>query len=132
MPIVITFDLKGYKKNDHGKIKTMFEKFGWENLGGTAYRYPKLGTSDQPVEDWLNHVIPALMLFRSYLSTRQGVILKRLSIDTNTSSGYNPNTSFGHTVLPAHEAANYDHVGQSKFSQDLLEKWLNGITFPYP
>jgi len=132
MPIVITFDLKGYEKNDHGKLKTMFEKFGWENLGGTAYRYPKLGTSDQPVEDWLNHVIPALMMFRSYLSTRQGVILKRLSIDTNTSSGYNPKTSFGHTVLPANEAASYDHVGQSKFSQSLLEAWLNGITFPYP
>ncbi|MGC0913191.1 MULTISPECIES: hypothetical protein [Pantoea] len=132
MPIVVTFDLTGYKKNDHGKLKTMFEKFGWENLGGTAYRYPKLGTSDQPVEDWLNHVIPALMLFRAYLSTRKGVTLERMSIDTSSSSGYNPDSSFGHPVLPAKQAANYKCKGQSKFGQKLLEKWLNNIQFPYP
>lgn len=42
MPVIVTFDLRNYNVNDHGRLRTMFERFGWENLGGTAYRYPKL------------------------------------------------------------------------------------------
>jgi hypothetical protein len=55
MPIVLTFDLITALKqdNDHPRLQSMFERFGWQNLGGSAYRYPRLG-SKQPVEDWLN------------------------------------------------------------------------------
>lgn len=131
MAVVITFDLTGYEQNDHARIKTMFERFGWENLGGSAYRYPRLGTDDQPIEDWLNHVVPALMLFRTYLTSRPGVTLKKFTLDSNASSGYNPLTGFGNPPLPGAEAAPYTPVDKGKFGKKQLREWLDGITFPY-
>lgn len=131
MAVVMTFDLTGYGTNDHARIKTMFERFGWESLGGSSYRYPRLGTHDQPVEDWLNHVVPALMLFRTYLTSHPEVTLKRFTIDTNSSSGYNPQTGFGVPPLPSDEAARYTPGDTGKFGKKQLTDWLDGIVFPY-
>lgn len=130
MAVVITFDLKNYQESDHARLKSMFERFGWENLGGTAYRYPRLETDDQPVEDWLNHVVPALMLFRAYLTNSQGVVLKRFTIDTNSSAGYNPSTGFGNGPLPGKDAACYEPESK-QFGVKNLRKWLDDITYPY-
>src|ERR1700722_6520419 len=94
MPVVFTFDLTDYGPSDHAQIKRFFERFGWQNLGGSAYRYPRLGTEDQPVEDWFNHVIPALMLFRTYvLSSKRP--LPRFTLDVQSSSGHNAERNFG-------------------------------------
>lgn len=41
---------------------------------------------DQPVEDWLNHVVPALMLFRAYCKKRD--CLTKFTLDCQSSSGY--------------------------------------------
>ena len=131
MPVVITFDLTKYNENDHSRLKAMFERFGWENLGGTAYRYPKLGTADQPVEDWLNHVVPALMAFRSYLRKHSGVSLERFTIDTNSSSGYNPSTGFGSKPLPGKQAADYKPDHPHFCGKKNLAEWLDGIDYPY-
>lgn len=131
MAIVITFDLTQYNANDHGRLRTMFERFGWENLGGTAYRYPKLGTDDQPVEDWLNHVIPALMMFRAYLNNNKNVVLQRFTIDANSSAGYNPDTGFGNPPLTGRDAASYDPVNPGHFGQRNLSDWLDNIPYPY-
>lgn len=131
MAVVITFDLTEYNQNDHGRLKAMFERFGWENLGGTAYRYPSLGTDDQPVEDWLNHVIPALMMFRAYLTKHPEVTLKKFTIDTNSSAGYNPATGFGNGPLPGKQAAGYEPEHPGHFSKKKLWKWLDEMDFPY-
>ncbi len=131
MPVVLTFDLTNYNTNDHNRLKAMFERFGWENLGGTAYRYPRLGTDDQPVEDWLNHVVPAVMMFRSYLSKHPEVTLTRFTVDTNSSAGFNLATGFGRGVVPAAQAATYSPTHQSHFGMTNLEEWLDGISYPY-
>lgn len=131
MAVVITFDLSNYNDNDHGRLKAMFERFGWENLGGTAYRYPRLGTEDQPVEDWLNHVVPALMAFRAYLRKHQKVELQRFTIDTNSSAGYNPATGFGSGPLPGKDAATYKPEHPNFFGKKNLRDWLDGIDYPY-
>ncbi|ELY6089810.1 hypothetical protein ACV6RK_000421 [Cronobacter malonaticus] len=131
MPVIVTFDLSGYGANDHGRIKTMFERYGWEDLGGTSYRYPKLGTTDQPVEDWLNHIVPALMLFRSYFANNPQVTLDRMSIDAHSSSGYNPDTQFGRGVLDGAEAASYEPGDPGKFGKKNIVDWLDNIPFPY-
>ncbi|MGA9700281.1 hypothetical protein [Pseudomonas sp.] len=130
MAVVITFDLKNYKRNDHSRLKSMFERFGWENLGGTAYRYPRLGTDDQPVEDWLNHVVPAMMLFRAFLTNHSSVVLTRFTIDTDSSAGYNPKTGFGSGPLPAASAAHYSPV-KGHFGKKQLRNWLDNIPYPY-
>lgn len=131
MAVVITFDLTKYNQNDHNRLKAMFERFGWENLGGTAYRYPKLGTNDQPVEDWLNHVIPALMMFRAYLTNHPEVVLERFTIDTASSSGYNPATGFGAPPLAGRDAAGYEPRHPSHFGQQNLWGWLDNMPYPY-
>jgi hypothetical protein len=129
--VVITFDLTDYNQNDHGRLKAMFERFGWENLGGTAYRYPRLGTDDQPVEDWLNHVVPALMMFRAYLTNHPEVTLERFTIDTNSSSGYNPASGFGTPPVEGREAANYEPRHPGHFGQQNLWDWLDNMPYPY-
>lgn len=131
MPVVVTFDITNYNQNDHSRLKAMFERCGWENLGGTAYRYPKLGTDDQPVEDWLNHVVPALMLFRAYLRNHQEVNLTRFTIDTNSSAGINPATNFGRVPLAGRDAADYDPQHPGHFGQKNLWDWLDNIPYPY-
>ena len=36
MPVIFTFDLTDYGQSDHAQIKSFFERFGWQSLGGTA------------------------------------------------------------------------------------------------
>lgn len=42
MPVVFTFDYDTEHRddNDYARLKSMFERFGWQSLGGTSYRYP--------------------------------------------------------------------------------------------
>lgn len=130
MAVVVTFDITNYQGNDHVRLKSMFERFGWENLGGTAYRYPKLGTDDQPVEDWLNHVIPALMLFRTYLTSNPHVQLDMFTIDTNSSSGFNRETGFGSGPKAGKDAADYAPKSKA-FGEKNLHDWLDSVAYPY-
>ena len=92
MPVVLTFDLNSTHTapNDHAYLKSAFHRLGWQSIGSTAYRYPRLGTLDQPVEDWLNHVIPALMLFRAYCAAKP-LAVDDFSLEIHSSSsGYVP------------------------------------------
>jgi hypothetical protein len=137
MPVVFTFDLTDYAENDHTRIRTAFERFGWQNLGGSAYRYPRLGTQDQPVEDWLNHVIPALMLFRSFILDRS-ITLKNYTLDVQSSTGYDQDGPFGSPPIRAENANDTNKAGPvyspkypGAFGKKILVKWIDGISFPY-
>lgn len=65
MPIAMTFDIERPTPLEQSRLRSAFGRLGWEHLGNTAYRYPKL---HQPtaIEDWFNHVVPALMLLRTF------------------------------------------------------------------
>jgi hypothetical protein len=102
MPVVLTFDLNSdhTAANDHAYLKSAFHRLGWQSIGSTAYRYPRLGTLGQPVEDWLNHVIPALMLFRAYCAAKP-LAVDDFSLEVHSSSsGYVPaqNARPGHGI----------------------------------
>ena len=127
MPLVFTYDLSGQEPADHNRIQSFFERFGWESLGGSSYRYPRLGTTDQPVEDWLNHVVPALMLFRSF-ALKPGSTVKRFTLDVQSSSGFHEN--FGNPPLPGAEVKLY-HPNNEQFGKKNLIEWLDGVKFPY-
>lgn len=130
MPIVITFDIEGAATNEYNWVQSMFERLGWQNLGGSSYRYPKLG-ADQPVEDWFNHVIPALMLFRAHI-IQNGKVLKKFTLDAQSSTGFvRAEQVFGHPPLSAGDISFYE-PGNAQFSQNRLETWINSIPFPYP
>ncbi len=45
MPVTITFDIEDASVkdvNDRGRIYAAFQRLGWENIGGSAWRYPAL------------------------------------------------------------------------------------------
>ena len=65
MPVTVTFDIVRPSSLELNRLRSAFERLGWEHLGNTAYRYPHLDEHDA-VEDWFNHVVPALMLLRVF------------------------------------------------------------------
>lgn len=89
MPITITYDIDDatvQDPNDRTRIIACFQRFGWEHIGGSAWRYPALGTANIS-EDWFNHVIPALMYFRS-LVEHAGISVYNFTIDAHSEAGH--------------------------------------------
>jgi len=129
MPIILTFDVTDSDNNQRNRVQEFFEKLGWEALGGTSYRYPPLNNATQ-LEDWINHVVPALMLFRRYLLSSPRVTLTRMTIDAHCSTGYDG----GNIGSPAHSLSASDLVATThdKFTVQKLLDWVNTTDYPYP
>lgn len=67
MPVTITYDLETTDTNHRTYIRSMLERFHWRRLGGSVFRYEGVQQGGgAAAEDWLNHVVPALMFMRSY------------------------------------------------------------------
>jgi hypothetical protein len=82
MPVTVSYDLSAVQDaNDRNYIRSMFERFNWRRMGGSVFRYDGV---DQPgggkYEDWLNHVVPALMFMRSFLINKN-IQLRFFTID---------------------------------------------------
>jgi len=134
VPITVTFDIAQPTAAELHRIRGFFERLGWEHLGNTAYRYPKLH-GQHPAEDWFNHVIPALMLLRAFArhAAATGRNIRIFSIDVQSSTGFNPLTDIGLPPLPAAQIT-YSQPSRSgrHFGQQRLEQWIDGITWSYP
>jgi hypothetical protein len=133
MPVTVTFDIERPTPLELNRLRSMFLRFGWEHLGNTAYRYPKLHETDA-VEDWFNHVVPALMLLRSFAVSllADGRSLKKFSLDVQSSTGYNPLTGVGTPPLSARDVRLVQPPpGQLSFGLRNLRDWLDGIEWPY-
>src|SRR2546421_792442 len=133
VPITVTFDIHNPAPHELNRIRGFFERLGWEHLGNTAYRYPKLH-GQHPTEDWFNHVIPALMMLRAFAryAAAGGRNLDKFSIDVQSSTGFNPITNVGTLPLPAAQIT-YSQPSKSgrNFARQRLEAWIDGITWPY-
>ena len=127
MPLVLSFDIEGAHHQVRNRIQSMFMRLGWEHLGGSAYRHPKLGT-EQPVEDWLNHVIPGLMLFRTLLRDNN-ITLTKFTIDVQSSAGFTP-TGFGQPPRTLGSTDLYP-THQKAFGEAKLLDWINNTSGPY-
>lgn len=134
MPITVTFDITGPSPAELNRIRGFFERLGWERLGQTAYRYPKLH-GQHPAEDWFNHVIPALMLLRAFARhlLDSGRNIEKFSIDVQSSTGFNPLTGIGNPPLPANQItySQPSRAGQA-FGMQNLRQWVDGSVWPYP
>jgi hypothetical protein len=133
VPITVTFDIRSPTSQELNRIRGFFERLGWEHLGNTAYRYPKLH-GQHPTEDWFNHVIPALILLRTFArhAATTGRNIRKFTIDVQSSTGYNPVTNVGTPPLPAADVT-YSQPSRAgrAFAQQRLEEWIDGITWPY-
>jgi hypothetical protein len=133
VPITVTFDVTRPTSAELHRIRGFFERLGWERLGNTAYRYPKLH-GEHPTEDWFNHVIPALMLLRAFARHAMGGgrNLDKFSIDVQSSTGYNPVTGVGTPPLPAGQIT-YSQPSRPgrAFGQQNLQDWIDGVVWPY-
>src|SRR5262249_53704736 len=133
MPVTVTFDIERPTPLELNRLRSAFLRFGWEHLGNTAYRYPKLHEHDA-VEDWFNRVIPALMLLRAFAMhlREDGRSLKKFSIDVQSSTGLNPVTGVGTQPLPANDIhfTQPSETGRSFGLQNLID-WIDEIEWPY-
>ena len=81
MPITVSYDITDADTNQRNYIRSMFERFGWKRLGGSVFRYQV--PEGQEEEDWLNDVVPALMLFRSYVLAKN-IKIRFFTLDTSS------------------------------------------------
>lgn len=133
MPITVTFDIASPSSVELNRIRGFFERLGWEHLGNTAYRYPKLQGQQEP-EDWFNHVIPALVLLRAFArhAASTGRNIRKFSIDVQSSTGFNPVTMVGVPPLNASEVTYFQPSRPGRaFARQRLEDWLDALAWPY-
>jgi hypothetical protein len=133
VPIIVTFDIQRPTSLELNRIRSLFERLGWERLGNTAYRYPRLD-AQQDMEDWFNHVLPALMLLRAFArhAATTGRNIANFSIDVQGSTGFDPEANVGLPPLPATETT-YSQLPRTMraFGQQRLQDWIDGIVWPY-
>lgn len=133
MPILVTFDIRSPSPQELNRIRGFFERLGWEHLGNTAYRYPKLH-GQQQTEDWFNHVIPALMMLRTFArhAAATGRALRKFTLDVQSSTGFN---LVGNIGVPPLSADQIDYSQPSRpgrsFAQQRLQTWMETIRWPY-
>ena len=128
MPIVFSYDIRTATPTQRNHIQSLFERFGWEGVGGSNYRYPKL-QSDEP-EDWLNFVVPALMLFRSYVR-KNSLRVTKYSVDTHVSTGKGATRGSGPL---ASSSMKWETPYNKQFGLKNLKKWMDDVVdaVPYP
>ena len=83
MPITISYDLTAAAPHHRNYVRSMLERFAWERLGGSVFRYTGRVKNKKREEDWLNDVVPALMFFRSYIIKHE-IQLKFFTLDTSS------------------------------------------------
>ena len=128
MPIMVSYSFGSATTTQHNHIQSMFERLGWQQIGGSCYRYPPL--SQEPVaEDWLNCVVPALMLFRTYVLAHQ-IPLRKFSLDAFASTGVDQAAGVGSAPMPG-ASIHLEPPSCEQFGEQRLREWLDGIATPY-
>ncbi|NBB80152.1 MAG: hypothetical protein GVY36_12030 [Verrucomicrobia bacterium] len=123
----MTFDFSdATDNNDRTRIRLAFQRFGWETIGGTAYRYPPLttGESSSGLEDWFNHVIPALMYMRSLVDAKD-IEVNNFTIDAFSSTGWR-NSTEGPEIGSSDDISMSTETtsGEPVLSESRLRDWL--------
>jgi hypothetical protein len=97
MPVTITYDFSQVDPNDRNYIRSALERFHFRRIGGSVFRYIGTPRGGETYEDWLNHIAPAIMFFRSFIMSRN-IKLKFFTIDSFSISQVDhsdPDTRYG-------------------------------------
>jgi hypothetical protein len=133
VPITVTFDIQGAGgPSDHHRLLSMFERFGWERFGGTVYRYPRTDADTKAAEDWMNDVIPALMILRAYIihALGKGWKFPHFTIDVQSSTGYNSEREYGAAPVVGAKME-LREPSRRDFGKDKLREFVDLFEWPY-
>lgn len=130
MPVTFSFDVEQDSikdRNDRTRIQMAFARLGWEHVGGSSWRYPALD-ADHPSEDWFNHIIPALMYFRSIVE-HSGMVVTRYSLDAHSGAAYRSgDPGIGAAISSAVTLKTYEpghkEEHKAKLSDERLRKFI--------
>ena len=125
---MVSYNFQGAAAIHNNRMQSMFERFGWQQIGGSCYRYPHL-TNVPAVEDWLNHVIPALMLFRTYVAGHD-LQLSKLTIDAHSSTGIDAEQAIGIQPMTG-PAIPLSPPTNNQFGEQNLREWVDTVPVPY-
>ncbi len=129
MPITFTYDIEAAedRSDDRARINLSFRRFGWESLGGSSWRFPKLARQALSTEDWMNHVIPALMVFKAIVIS-QKLNVQSYSLDGSVHSGVRTdNDIIGSKIAASHEVELFDPNVKEARSAKLSESRLRTL-----
>lgn len=89
MPITVSFDIRDTRNNtdDRRKINLAFERCGFEHIGGSTWRFPKLGEPDDQA-DFMNYGLLALDYFKTLVAAR-GIQVPKLIVQVHFEVAYN-------------------------------------------
>jgi hypothetical protein len=124
MPITVSYDLRTDDPNHRSYVRSMFERFGWKRLGGSVFRY---GQGDDE-EDWLNEVVPALMIFRSYVIAKD-IELRFFTLDTSSVTHIDfsdPDEQLGEAPEDGDDLTLYEPTN-AQSSEDRIRRAVKGV-----
>lgn len=78
--ITLSYDLQTDDNNHRNYLRSALERFGWQRVGGSVFRY-----EDNDYDDWLNRIVPSLMFFRSYILAMD-IHLRFFTLDANSTT----------------------------------------------
>lgn len=139
MPITVSYDITNASPQHRNYIRSAFERFCWVRLGGSVFRYrgvPNAQNNENLEEDWLNHVIPAIMFFRSYLLCHQ-IRLIRFSLDAGSVTHIDhsdPDALFGNAPQRGNEL-NFAQPSNNQSALSTIQNFIDGavnIISPFP
>ena len=131
MSVHFDFDLTGAAPSERNLIQSFFERFGWQHTGGSSYSYPRQGSQSDNLaeEDWFNHVIPALMLFRAYI-VDSGRELPKFTLNVQSSTSRDMSSGLGTPPLRGNDIELHEPSNR-QFGESNLRQWLEGVKYPY-
>jgi hypothetical protein len=147
LPITITYTVdsarSGFVGNDlnvfTNRIQSLFQRFGWEHVSQSQFRYPSSNATQTSITALFNRVVPALMCFKIF-SISCGVYFDAITIHAIIDAAHNVNSSSAPPQLTFDpEPRNYlrqnKHSGVSiyTFGYKNLRQWLRRLqrNFPY-
>lgn len=130
MPVMFSYNVDGATPQQHNHLQSMFERLGWQSVGGSCYRFPRLAAPPTQPEDWFNNVVPALMLFRAYV-LHNGLNVSKFSLDAQSSTGHDATAAVGSAIASA-ATVNFSPTGIPAFGAANLETWINDATNSVP
>jgi hypothetical protein len=130
MAILLSYNFSGAQPINNNHLQSMLERFGWQSVGGSSYRYPPIDKEPLFPEDWFNAVVPALMCFRAYV-LKLGLTLSHFSLDAHSSTGYSQTSTQVPPASGNSVVLTKDNVNQ-QFGEKNLRDWLDAVTNAIP